>query len=344
MKSKIQENKRNNFYLVSKNLKNIGLVFVATLALTSCSNDDNSANEPIVPTAQAFSNLQNAALASVTQNFTLTAESGITTLTSAKGVTIKIDGAGLRKNGAPVTGTVTVEYAEVFDGGKMLTADKTTMGLNGSGQMEAMKSGGEYFIQARQGGVDLTTVTPIQVKIPSSLTGAATDTGMQLWTGQAPTATSNMLAWIPTPGTNGALNFGGPQGSNDSYNVGFTGFGWTNVDRFAGVTGPKTLLLATVPTGYNDSNCAIYLHYDGLGTQLAKFDRYLTATQQFSEHYGQIPVGLQCHAIFVTEDNGQWRYAIKAITVQTGDVYNFTFSETILGNQAQLEAAINGLP
>ncbi len=327
-----------------KNLKNTLVALATIISLVSCSTESSETPNNSAPTAQAFSNLQQTALASITQNFTLTAESGITTLTSAKGVTIKIDGAGLRKNGNPVTGVVNIEYAEVFDGGKMLTADKTTMGLNSSGQMEAMKSGGEYYIQARQGGVDLTTVTPVQVKIPATLTGTTPDTGMHLWTGQAPTTGANMLAWIPTPGTAGGLDFGGPQGSSNSYNVGFTGFGWTNVDRFAGVTGPKTLLLATVPAGYNDSNCAIYLHYDGLGTQLAKFDRYLTATQQFSEHYGQIPVGLACHAIFVTEDNGQWRYAIKAITVQMGDIYNFTLAETSLGNQAQLEAAINGLP
>ncbi|MBC7524627.1 MAG: hypothetical protein H7239_09340 [Flavobacterium sp.] len=327
-----------------KNLKKTLVALATVISLVSCSTESSETPNNTAPTAQAFANLQQTALASITQNFTLTAESGITTLTSAKGVTIKIDGAGLRKNGNPVTGTVTVEYAEVFDGGKMLTADKTTMGLNGNGQMEAMKSGGEYYIQARQGGVDLTTVTPVQVKIPATLTGTTPDTGMQLWTGQAPTTGANMLAWIPTPGAAGGIDFGGPQGSSNSYNVGFTGFGWTNVDRFAGNTGPKTLLLATVPAGYNDSNCAIYLHYDGLGTQLAKFDRYLTATQQFSEHYGQIPVGLACHAIFVTEDNGQWRYAIKAFTVQMGDIYNFTLAETSLGNQAQLEAAINALP
>ena len=75
-----------------------------------------------------------------------------------------------------------------------------------------------------------------------------------------------------------------------------------------------------------------------------KFDSFMTSTQRFAEHYGQITIGLTCHAIFVTEDNGQWRYAIKAFTVQANDVYNFTLAETVLKNQAQLEAAINALP
>ena len=311
-----------------KTLKNISLLLFAAIAFTSCSTDNNNqVVEPTIPSAQAFSNLQTAALNCVTQNFTMTAENGLATFTSPKGVVIKLNGLGLRKNGNPVTGLVDIKYSEIFDSGKMLTTDKTTMGMQTNGQMGLIISGGEFYINATQGGVQLTTVTPVQLQIPTILTGGP-NPAMTLWTGQAPTATSKMLGWFATDP--------GPTGAN--------GFGWTNVDRFYNDPRPRTTLLATVPSGYNDTNSAIYLHYDGQGSSLAKFDRYLSATQQFSEHYGQIPIGLVCHAIFVTEDNGQWRYAIKAFTVQSGDIYNFTLAETVLGNQAQLEAAINALP
>lgn len=331
-----------------KSLKKISLLLLVSIALTSCSNDDNNpVTGPIVPSAQSFSNLQTAALNSVTQNFTMTAESGLATFTSTNGVTIKLNGSGLRKDGNPVTGLVDVKYSEIFDGGKMLTTDKTTMGMQANGQMALIISGGEFYINATQNGVQLTTVSPIQLLIPTSLTGGP-NPAMTLWTGQTPTTTSNMLGWIATdPGPTGAngVNINPANGQGEgSYNATLPGFGWTNVDRFYNDPRPKTTLLATVPAGYDQTNSAIYLHYDGLGSSLAKFDRYLTTTQQFSEHYGQIPIGLVCHAIFVTEDNGQWRYAIKAFTVQNGDIYNFTLSETVLGNQAQLEAAINALP
>ncbi len=331
-----------------KTLKNISLLLFAAIAFTSCSTDNNNqVIEPTIPSAQAFSNLQTAALNSVTQNYTLTAENGLATFISPKGVTIKLNGNGLRKNGNPVTGLVDIKYSEIFDSGKMLTTDKTTMGMQTNGQMGLIISGGEFYINATQGGVQLTTVTPVQLQIPTILTGGP-NPAMTLWTGQAPTATSNMLGWFATdPGPTGAngVNINQPNGQGSgSYNATLPGFGWTNVDRFYNDPRPRTTLLATVPSGYNDTNSAIYLHYDGQGSSLAKFDRYLTATQQFSEHYGQIPIGLVCHAIFVTEDNGQWRYAIKAFTVQSGDIYNFTLAETVLGNQAQLEAAINALP
>ena len=330
------------------NVKKIGLLFIATLAAVSCSNENSADQTPTyVPTAQAFAALQNTALSGVTQNYSLIAENGITTFNSPKGVSIKINGASLRKNGNPVTGTVDVKYIEVFDAGKMLTTDKTTMGLQANGQMSLIISGGEFFVEAKQGGVLLTTVSPIELVIPGALTGGI-NAAMRLWTGQLPTPQANMLGWIandPGPAGNGGV-FANGQGtiSGGTYNASLPGFGWTNVDRFYNDPRPRTQLLATVPSGYTGDNAAIYLHYDGQGNSLAKFDVYNALTSQFSEHYGQIPIGLVCHAIFVTEESRQYRYAIKAFTVQAGDIYNFTLAETVLGTQAQLEAAINALP
>jgi hypothetical protein len=63
----------------------------------------------------------------------------------------------------------------------------------------------------------------------------------------------------------------------------------------------------------------------------------------FSEHYGQIPVGLACHIIFATEDNGNWRYAIKGVTTTANTTYTFTQAETTVGTEAQLVAAINAI-
>ena len=86
------------------------------------------------------------------------------------------------------------------------------------------------------------------------------------------------------------------------------------------------------------------MSYDGEGQNaLAKLDTYDSVTGLFSEHYGQIPIGLECHVIFATEDNGQWRYAIKGVTVAANDSYTFTLAETMLGTEAQLIAAINAI-
>lgn len=319
----------------------LGLVYFCIL---SCSKSDT---DQTIPTAQSFSNLQTAALNCVTQNFTMIAENGLATFFTTNGVIIKLNGTGLRKDGNAVTGLVDIEYSEIFDAGKMLTTDKTTMGEQTNGQMALIISGGEFYINATQGGTQLTITSSIQLIIPTSLTGGP-NTAMSLWTGQMPTTASNMLGWIETNagagGTFGVVITGGAGQNITNYNATLPGFDWFNVDSFYTDARPKTHIFATVPKGYNGMNSAVYLHYKWSKNSLMKFDTFLNDTNRFSEHYGEIPIGLECHVIFVTEDKGRWRYAIKPVTVQSGDVYNFTLAETVLGNQTQLEAVINALP
>ena len=322
------------------NLKNIGLIVLASLALTSCSNDDSSTPDYRPSTGQ-WNSLRNEALNNITQNFILTAENGQTTFTTAKGVQFTINGNCLTKNGNPVTGTVNIEYAEVFDAGTMLVTDKTTMGKLPNGDMTLIKSGGEFYINAKQGGVQLDITCPMQLIIPASLTGGL-QSGMSLWDGI--TDIDGNLDWNQqNPATAGQGGvFGEGQGAGAAYYATLGDFGWTNVDKFYSDPRPKTTILAGAPSGYTFQNSAIYLHYDGEGSSLAKLDTFNGT--YFSEHYGQIPIGLVCHVIFVTEENGQYRYAIKPATITANAIYTFTSAETTLGSEAQMKAAINALP
>jgi len=325
---------------MNTNLKKIGLLALATIVFASCTNNENSTQTP--PTAANFMAIKEQGVKKNTQNFTATAGAGVITLTSAKGVTIKLDGNALTKNGNPVTGAIDIKFIELFDKGNMLISNKPTMGVMPDGKKSLLKSGGEFFIKASQGGVDLVSTGVIQLQVPVNLTGTM-DTGMTFWAGD--TTDADNLAWV-RPGAAGTG--GGKDGAvgfnQNSYSVTFGNFGWTNVDKFYSDPRPRTTILATVPTGYDNTNSAIYLSYDGEGQNaLAKLDTYNPATKQFSEHYGQIPIGLACHVIFATEDNGNWRYAIKAVTVAAGDVYTFTLAETTVGTEAQLVTAINAI-
>ena len=55
-----------------------------------------------------------------------------------------------------------------------------------------------------------------------------------------------------------------------------------------------------VPQGFNETNSAVYVSYDGEDNALALFDVYDTDEDMFTEHYGQMPIGLQLHFIFVS--------------------------------------------
>jgi len=323
------------------NLKTIALLLLSTISLVSCTNNENQ--DPTPPTAAAFKGINENGLKKNTQDFTATAGIGTITLTSAKGVVITLNGNALTKNGSPVTGAINITFIELFDKGNMLISNKPTMGVMPDGKKSLLKSGGEFFIKASQGGVDLVSNGGIQLQVPANLTGTL-DTAMLFWAGD--TKDADNLAWVNprnAAGTGGQKD--GNVGFNQtSYNVTFGNFGWTNIDKFYSDPRPRTTILAAVSTGYDNANCAIYLSYDGEGTNaLAKLDTYNPITKQFSEHYGQIPIGLACHVIFATEDNGNWRYAIKAVTVAAGDVYTFTLGETSVVTEAQMVAAINAI-
>jgi hypothetical protein len=326
---------------MKSNLKNIGILALATIIFASCTNNENTT--PLPPSAAAYKGINENGLKKNTQNFTATAGAGVITLTSAKGVVITLNGNALTKNGNPVTGAIDIKFIELFDKGNMLITNKPTMGVMPDGKKSLLKSGGEFFIKASQGGVDLVSTGVIQLQVPVNLTGTM-DTGMLFWAGD--TTDDENLAWV---NPRNAAGTGGQKDGNvgfgqNSYNVTFGNFGWTNVDKFYSDPRPRTTILAAVPTGYDNTNSAIYLSYDGEGQNaLAKLDTYNPTTKQFSEHYGQIPIGLACHVIFATEDNGNWRYAIKAVTVAAGDVYTFTLGETTVVTEAQLVAAINAI-
>ncbi|WP_026712508.1 hypothetical protein [Flavobacterium daejeonense] len=321
------------------NFRKIGLLIFALTTFASCDNSDGDDIKLSPPTAAAFKSISEKGLKRNTQNFTMTAGNGVVTLTSAKGVKLYINGDCLTKNGNPVTGQVDIEYIELFDKGNMLVTNKPTMGIMPDGNRNLLISGGEFFIKATQDGKELTTGCNITLMVPADLTGGV-DNAMTLWKGIIDD--EGNLAWEDAR-NDGANGKGGVQAEGNNYYVSFGNFGWTNVDKFYSDPRPKTTILADAPEGYDNTNSAIYLSYDGEGTNaLAKLDTY-TTEGLFSEHYGQIPIGLACHVIFVTEENGNWRYAIKGVTVQANDVYTFTMAETTVGTEAQLIAAINAI-
>lgn len=322
-----------------KNLKHIlGTLLLTALVFTSCSKNDN--DDLVIPaTAQEFDAIRDQALEDLTQTFLFNAEDGSVNFTSDKGVEIFINGGCLTKNGVAVTGAVELEFVELFDRGSMLTTNKPTMGFLPNGDKALLISGGEFFVQATQNGVALETNCGFQMQIPTALTGGA-DNDMILWNGIIDE--DGNLAWAEEK-RDGAGQ-GGVFAEGNQYYGFFQSFGWSNVDRFYSDPRPKTTILVAVPTGYDNTNSSVYLSYDGEESGLAGLDTYDAQTGLFSEHYGQIPIGLECHVIFATEDGGDWKYAIKAVTIIENGVITFTEGETSVATEAQLTTIINGLP
>ncbi|GAA3564106.1 hypothetical protein [Snuella lapsa] len=331
----------NNLNTASKQLKHIlGTLLLTAFIFSSCTKNDS--DELIIrPTAEDFNKLKEKALENLTQTFQFNAEDGGVTLTSEKGVNIYINGNCLTLNGNAVTGTVDVEFVELFEKGNMLTTNKPTMGILPNGDKALLISGGEFYVNASQNGSTLETTCGFQMSIPADLTGGV-DNDMVLWNGIIDE--EGNLAWEEDKRDAANGQDGGVFAEGNQYYGFFQSFGWSNVDRFYNDPRPKTTILVGVPEGYDNTNSAVYLSYDGEETGLAKLDTYDAGTGLFSEHYGQIPIGLECHVIFATEEGNDWKYAIQEATIEENGIITFTEGEMAIATESQLTTIINGLP
>lgn len=176
------------------------------MLLASCSKDSDTIVEiPKIATQAEFASVRETALQALKQNFIMTAGAGEFVLTSAKGVKIKINGNNLTKNGNPVTGLIDIKYVEIFDKVYMLATNKSTMVKMPDGKQSILKSGGESYLNATQGGVQLETngaIGAFKLEVPTSLTGTI-DLLMTLWTGV--TADPENIVWDRKDG--GAVGF-----------------------------------------------------------------------------------------------------------------------------------------
>lgn len=338
-----------------KNSKHIlGLFLMTLVIMTSCQIDEHSELnfpdiQPIRATAQDFTDLKATAIENLTQTFQINVD-GPGSFTTANGVEITINGACLSNGGNAVSGTIDVEVIELFERGVMLATNKTTMGLNATGGKELLVSGGEFFIEATQNGQALQLICPMQVLVPTALTGGD-DTDMTLWDGiigmdcEIETGCDD-VTWVEQQrdGLGAGIDIGQGAAGQSLYMAFFSNFGWTNVDRFWSDPRPKTQLWAEVPEGFDNANCALYLSYNGEAGSLANLDAYNPDTKLFSEHTGIIPIGLECNVIFVSEDNGNWLYAINPVTIIANGTIVIEESDLATTTESQLISMINALP
>lgn len=326
-----------------KNFKNLfQLLLLASVLIVACNRTDdvididNEEETSPPPERVDFLLLREEALDAVRQEAHFDAEEGIS-FTSELGVTLNISAGCLMLNGETVSGMVDLEFVEVFDRGRMLTTNTATMGTKPDGTKALLLSGGAFYINASQSGEPLDIgCHSMQLVVPTDITGGP-DQEMILWKGHVD-EDGNML-WDEADQNGDRLFVEGNQ-----YYAFLESFGWTNVDRFHNDPRPKTTLQVKVPEGYTMENSGIYLSYDGEENALAQLDTYDSGTNTFSEHYGQVPIGLEMHIIFITEEDGLWRYAIKAATVAADDLYVIDLDDTTTATEQELLDAIEQLP
>lgn len=272
------------------------------------------------PTVASFNKLMDEGYKSLVQTTTFDASNTNFVFTSSKGTKVTIDGSCLRKNGNPVTGQVSLEFFEAFNRVDMAIANKPTMGKNTSGEFEPLISGGQFFIFAKQDGIELTTTCKIAVSTPS--TNLPTDmTGMSAWDG---VITDGKLTWEPA--TKWEILSSSGHGNMSFYPPGFGRF---NCDKFYNDPRPKTEITVLVPEGYgNISATGMFMK---------------SIPNSMGGLYGKFPIGLDCHLIFVTEKNGMYQWIIKETSLVANHTIAFNLNKASTGTRADYDNALRAL-
>jgi len=258
----------------------------------------------------------------------------------------------MKSDGTLAEGDVQVELIEVFDKGAMLVTDMPSMGQNDAGELAQLISGGEHYVGATQEGEELRLNGTFQITTPASNTGGP-DMEMTMFRAEVedgvPAGRDDQAVWIEEEEDREAFGIAGEGGGADGADTVYWAisdqFGWTNIDRWYSDPRPKTTINVDVPDGWDDTNSAVYLSYDGEATALARMDTYDDVTGLFSEHYGLIPIGLEVHLIFVTESEDQWSYAIQGATIVEDHLTTFATADDFIETDTDgLVAVINALP
>lgn len=235
------------------------------------------------------------------------------TYTSERGTKVSIVGNSLRLNGVPATGTVILEFIELYDRANMVATNKPTMGLLPNKESEMMLSGGEFYLNVTKNGQNLTATSPISIVTSAANTGGIVD-GMRAFSG---VITNNNLVWEQTPNVEIITDRKG-----NTYNLNVPGFGWFNCDKFYNYPEPKTTIMANVTNGYGNVS-QVFLITKNVPNALGGIS-------------GKFPVGLQCYLIFVTENNGNFMWITKEQTLTANHSVNFDIKDAQTGKRADL--------
>lgn len=305
-----------NVLLVFKK-KSLHVIIISSMCLGCVDNQETFINEPVPSTIDKLNALFDDALKSEKQTGNFIVAQGLT-YTSPKGTKVTILPNSLSLNGVATTGTVTLEFIDIYDRARMLVMNKPTMGLLPNKEWELMQSGGEFYINITQNGQSLTLTKSIVVSLPAANTGVLVE-GMRAFRG---VITNNNLGW--ELGGKDLEVFANTR--INAYDMSVPGFGWFNCDRFYGYPDPKTTITANVPKGFASVSQVLVLVKNvpnALGTTGGKY-----------------PVGLQCYLIFVTENNGNFMWITKEQTLTANHTVNFELKDVKMGKKADYVAHV----
>ena len=252
------------------------------------------------------------------QVFSVNATTG-GSFTTPKGTQVTIPAnCFMDQQGNPVTGTVNIEFKDLYDKSDMLLSQMPTMMKNGA----PLKSGGEFFIRVKSGtkALLLNGSNPVTVKQP--LNGWAADPGMLAFS----LSPADTLGW-KMDSSNVQLDSGSVNYIFDMYNfqTPADSGSWSNSDNsyyFSSYTQTQlTLHAANNPTGHAPE---VFLLFTGINSMVHV---YFGSGSDFPYQFA--PLGLQCTMVAVAVGTNKKVYSsFVPITITANQTVNFSLTET----------------
>jgi len=293
------------------------MVAMSILLLTAGCKKDNNAT---VASPDNYANLSAfyASNGVALQHYTVDAAAG-GNFTSPQGTVVTVaPNSFLTQSGGAVTGSVDIYFKDIYKKSDMLMSLVPTMSYWGA----PIKSGGEFYIKASQGGTALilTGAKPIVVQQP--LNGKPLDAAM------AP-----MVMVVDSPGQTGivwAIN-GTDTLRETPSNYVFSMFNfqypvdsgsWCNSDNPNYFSGYTQCTITITETDTTEFGTGVFLVFSGLNSMVHVYQ----GGTNFPYRYA--PAGLQCTVVAVATLGGKLYASFTPITISNNLNVNFHLSLT----------------
>src|SRR5688572_12848866 len=159
------------------------LTVLVLTSLSGCDEETPASPDDPKPDAEALNHWFDTNAENQEQYFILTASTG-GNLTGNQGTIVKFrTNAFTKPNGDLVVGSVKITLIELYDRGSMLLAKKPTNGKMSDGSISTLLSGGEFYVNATQDGVQLNLKSGFTIVAPTENTGEI-DQAMDLFNGE----------------------------------------------------------------------------------------------------------------------------------------------------------------
>tara|TARA_B100000497_G_scaffold106924_1_gene124140 strand:- start:2580 stop:3530 length:951 start_codon:yes stop_codon:yes gene_type:complete len=308
------------------------LILGAVITLSGCKKIETNTQTLSQPDAAQLINFFADNNTAAKQNFTIDVSSPVL-ITGNQGTTIQFYANSFEDAaGNSITGNVDIELIEIYEKKDMLFLNKQTLGDN-NGNLSPLISGGEFKITASKGGNEVYlkqgTAYNATVQAPNG-----TDPNMGIFYQNS--VTDDTLTWTADEDTFTNFVFLG----DGFYDVYFRSLGWVNCDYFMNQPGNQTSVSVNVPNGFNNTNCSIFISFDGYNSLVSIYN-YSNDNFYTGNNY-TLPEGLAVHFIALAFINNIPHAAIIPATITTN--HSEVISALTATTQSQLDTDIQNLP